>query len=1081
MELTLPELSLSTKQVGSKNSYHLSIEPRKIINFDEIIEDKGYSLIHDGEVQYCFVRDNNRVPEGFEYVIHCDKQLTVNSFDSVKLKEWLKHPNKIHHTPEEVRESWRNKFHFKEEDTSNEVLGLRIPQISALYAILSHIKVSSQMATVVMPTGTGKTETMLSVLAVERCEKLLVIVPSDALRNQLAEKFITFGLLKAFGIFDKDTLNPIVGILKQGVSALNDLFDIIDNSNVIVTTMSIMDGYNSNDLLQIAERFTHVFVDEAHHAKANSWERVLSKFDKAKVVQFTATPFRQDGKALDGKVIFNFTLKMAQKQGYFKPIDFLPVREYDLDKGDTLIAETAVARLREDISNGYNHILMARCETKSKAEKVFEIYSKFDDLNPVMVYSSIPNKKETLKSIINLEHKIIVAVNMLGEGFDLPQLKIAAFHDIRKSLPITLQFAGRFTRTALDNELGIASFIANIADINVEDELSDLYARDANWNSLLAQFSTEAVSEQMEFYDFINEFKNIQNCQIPLQNIRFPMSAMVYRNDDNTSNTVYLNRFEQGLQKFEECEYHFSDYNEVNQTLVVITADRSNIDWVNYKEVYGLDWRLLVVHYNEAERLLFIHDSAKADNFDNLAQSVLVEPKHIKNLDVFRILSGIDRLKLQNVGLKEFLNKNVRFTMSAGPDLEEALSDSALRRTQKSFVSGSGYTDGNRVTIGCSYKGRIWSKLRGNFKDYITWCAKISSNLNDLTIDPNQVLKATLIPKYVNKLPTDIPIFIDWDVELYLKPESKIYIEVNGQRINFSECSINLTECDSDEISFEVQASDHKIKFKQIISTTTDNGTEESYFKITKAFSSQVYLRVNTAVVALEDYFNRDAPSIWYVDGSCLTGNEFVEIKQVMTPYPVEKLIAQDWTGVNISKESQHVEPLIIDSIQYKVIQDLLNEDFDIIYDDDGSGEIADVIAIRDEELRIYIQLHHLKYAKNGRVSTRIDNFYEVCGQAQKSIIWKQKKGSEFFSHLIRRQTKNRLGNERSRIEKGSLEKIENLMKVADRKPVKFEVFIVQPSLSVQDVPDSTLRLLAVTENYLKETGNIDLNVIVNE
>ncbi|MDX2374977.1 hypothetical protein NJD71_12695 [Psychrobacter sp. PP-21] len=116
MELTLPELSLSTKQVGSKNSHHLSIEPRKTINFDEIVENKGYSLIHDGEVQYCFVRDNNRVPEGFEYVIHCDKQVTVNSFDSVKLKEWLKHPNKIHHTPAEVRESWRNKFHFKEED-----------------------------------------------------------------------------------------------------------------------------------------------------------------------------------------------------------------------------------------------------------------------------------------------------------------------------------------------------------------------------------------------------------------------------------------------------------------------------------------------------------------------------------------------------------------------------------------------------------------------------------------------------------------------------------------------------------------------------------------------------------------------------------------------------------------------------------------------------------------------------------------------------------------------------------------------------------------------------------------------------
>jgi superfamily II DNA or RNA helicase len=57
---------------------------------------------------------------------------------------------------------------------------------------------------------------------------------------------------------------------------------------------------------------------------------------------------------------------------------------------------------------------------------------------------------------------------MLGEGFDLPELKIAAFHDIRKSLPITLQLAGRFTRTKYDEELGDASFVANIADLDVE-------------------------------------------------------------------------------------------------------------------------------------------------------------------------------------------------------------------------------------------------------------------------------------------------------------------------------------------------------------------------------------------------------------------------------------------------------------------------------------------------------------------------------------------------------------------------------------------------------------------------------------
>jgi hypothetical protein len=36
----------------------------------------------------------------------------------------------------------------------------------------------------------------------------------------------------------------------------------------------------------------------------------------------------------------------------------------------------------------------------------------------------------------------VVCVDMLGEGFDLPELKIAAFHDIRKSLAVTCNLKG---------------------------------------------------------------------------------------------------------------------------------------------------------------------------------------------------------------------------------------------------------------------------------------------------------------------------------------------------------------------------------------------------------------------------------------------------------------------------------------------------------------------------------------------------------------------------------------------------------------------------------------------------------------
>src|ERR1043166_4159797 len=68
----------------------------------------------------------------------------------------------------EARSSWKGKFAFQErrETTENEatIHGLRPPQIGALHAVGAHWSISVDPATVVMPTGTGKTETMLGVL-----------------------------------------------------------------------------------------------------------------------------------------------------------------------------------------------------------------------------------------------------------------------------------------------------------------------------------------------------------------------------------------------------------------------------------------------------------------------------------------------------------------------------------------------------------------------------------------------------------------------------------------------------------------------------------------------------------------------------------------------------------------------------------------------------------------------------------------------------------------------------------------------------------------------------------------------------
>lgn len=1090
MRFKLPRVeNVYWRKSGNKNIVKQLIEDAIELDFNFISSHRSFSIIESNEKRYCLVCNNN-IPEGFDYVILTDKKATKDKLEDneIKFKDWLKHPKLKKYSTNEIVESWNNDFNFIEEDSLQNKNGLREPQIAALYSILSHLKVSKDVATVVMPTGTGKTETMLTTLVANKCKKVLITVPSDALRSQIANKFYKLGLLKEFKIVSEKSLYPKIGVIQQNFESSTDLVDFLSECNVVVTTMDVLSNNTNENLTLFAENVSHIFIDEAHHTEADSWSRVRSCFLDRNIIQFTATPFRNDRQRLEGKIIFNFSLRRAQEQGYFKPINFLPVREYDLQKGDRLIARKAVEKLREDIENGYNHILMARCQNRARAEEIIKIYEEYKDLSPILIHSKIPNKKIILEAIIKGEHKIIVAVNMLGEGFDLPQLKIAAFHDIRKSLPVTLQFAGRFTRTSKDEELGQATFIANLADANVEDELSELYAQDSDWNSLLSIFSSDEIDEQVDFNDFIRGFQHLDSSKIPFQNINFALSTVVYKKDINTTaiegaeTTYNLKKFKDGFQNYDDLEYKFYDYNSEAKTVVVITASKSNIEWVNYKEVFGLNWQLTVLYYDEETNLLFIHSSDKSSLYKDLANAVLNNNATLINqLNVFKTFYDIKRVSLQNIGLKEFLNKKIRFTMRVGTDIEEALSIAEQQRGQKAFVFGTGYEDGTKITLGCSYKGRIWSYMKSDLKTFTIWCNTIGKKLIDENIDPNQILRETLIPKIVTERPCVYPTHIDWHEDIYLTSESRISIIIGAHEFPLTFCNIDLVNTSEDKsIEFQINTPLSSANFMLELFTNTGNGIPD--FKISNTNEAKSQIRIGTKTVELLEFLNENPPCIWFADGSSLQGNEHVELKQIISPYPVARLISWDWEGINLEKEAQGVVPIRTDSIQYRVISELKNGDFDIIYDDDYSGEIADVITIKELDKEINVQFYHLKFAKEGMVNTRIDNFYEVCGQAQKSVHWKHMKGTDFFEHLLRRIVKVKNGEEKSRLEKGEKADLERLLGIAkNKKPMSFEVFIVQPSLSKQNTSESIMTLLGVTENYLKEVGDINLTVIVNQ
>lgn len=137
---------------------------------------------------------------GADWLRHPDDQPPLRDLASYEANVWA------------TRASWLGAFAYKREDSGRNIEGLRPPQIGAIYAVQAHWTVNSDPATIVLPTGVGKTETMISLLVAEQCQRLLVVVPTDALRTQLAEKFLTLGLLKTprFGVVAEHALYPVV-------------------------------------------------------------------------------------------------------------------------------------------------------------------------------------------------------------------------------------------------------------------------------------------------------------------------------------------------------------------------------------------------------------------------------------------------------------------------------------------------------------------------------------------------------------------------------------------------------------------------------------------------------------------------------------------------------------------------------------------------------------------------------------------------------------------------------------------------------------------------------------------------------
>lgn len=995
-------------------------------------------------------------------------------------------PERLEDRCKEVLTSWRDQFFFVEEQYIADRVepGLRPPQIGALYAALAHWKMTEDIGTIVMPTGTGKTESMLAIFCRIRPERLLVIVPTSALREQTTDKFVSLGLLKRLGTVGADALFPVVGKLDHQFDTREQVRAYFRSCNVVVSTMSVISGCSDDVQSEIARQCSHLFIDEAHHAPAATWDffrQGFLAFGKP-VLQFTATPFRQDGRHIGGKVIFNYPLRKAQEEGYFTPINFLSVWEYDPDKADETIAQAAIAQIEQDLAEKHDHIVMARTGSIERAIAIHQIYMKRGSrYNPLLIHSrqTVKEKKMALDDLHSRHSRIVVCVNMLGEGFDLPQLKIAAIHDVHKSLAVTIQFTGRFTRTASDG-IGEATVIANGADAEVEEALEDLYAKDSDWNKLLRHLSEGATGRQIRRSEFLDGFTD-PPAELPLQNIYPKMSTVVYRtscadwNPGKVRDIVKEDRFFAG-----------PTVNNEKKVLLFVTKEESPVIWGQARGLQNVVYDLYLFHWSTEQNLLYINSTNNRSLHTELAQAIAGnDVELIRGEPVYRILYGINRLILMNLGLLHLLSRAAQFTMHVGSDVKAGLSRASLQNRRKSNLFGYGYEEGQRVSIGGSHKGRVWAhKVAEGISDWVEWCHRVGTKLTDNSISAEKILDHVIVPDLLTQRPDSVPLTIEWSEYFLVRNEETVQVEMNGTRAYFYEVGLEITSfstkgpirflvfTEEESIGYEVVFHPRSVEYRPI-------GTEEAYIVASGRYE------------ALSTWFQQEPPIIRFESNGFLVYNEWYQPKdEDREPFDYDLIETWIWNGIDLRKESKMAArkspPALLarsDSIQGRVIDELLDPandpDYDIVFDDDNTNEIADVVAIKVAGDRLLVHLFHCKYSQANLAGARVSDLYEVCGQAQRSVFWKSCT-QHMFEHLKVREAQRQKKYGISRFEKGDRVKLDEIARRARYLEPDFSIWIVQPGLSKSKVTTDQLDLLGATELYLQETYAVDLTIIAS-
>lgn len=425
-------------------------------------------------------------------------------------------------------------------------------QEDAIIAMKNYfLKENGQSGILQMPTGSGKTLTSIYFLLKEMASQGYQII-------WLAHRFML--VEQAASVFYK-----LVPLIKEGTNTPPKTFTMIcvssehssakalDKNDDLIISMVQSLSRNTNRLQKNLHKKVIIVVDEAHHALAPTYRRIINEIRKkvptAKLLGLTATPVRHNdkataalGKIFDQKIIFSMPMSKLIADGTLsKPIPNTIQTNVDIETiiddkeigqiqrmgeiPESLVDKIARTNERNDIivdeyvrnKEKYGKTLIfalngIHCMALNDALRAKGIKSDF-----VYTLNKGNYNNEIIQRFRDNSHPnhidVLININILTEGSDIPDIQTIFLTRPTSSDALLMQMVGRGMR-------GIGA--GGTETVNIVD-FCDKWSDITRWLNPEIIFGTEAEYKEPEVYgqnDFI---------LIPFDLIRAIMKGISYK------------------------------------------------------------------------------------------------------------------------------------------------------------------------------------------------------------------------------------------------------------------------------------------------------------------------------------------------------------------------------------------------------------------------------------------------------------------------------------------------------------------------------------------------------------------------